>query len=909
MKKIHLFKFFLVAVCLMSIPVTANAQLQVVLGSQHTGWTPDSLVRNILLGTGVEIYNVQFNGSSTSINCSGVGNFTTGANSTGIGISEGIIISACAANYIAGNNSASPTHNCPTVSDPQLQAIAGSNSINNCAVLEFDFVPKSDSIKFRYVFASEEYQSYTCSQYNDVFAFFLTGVNPSGGLYTNKNIALVHGVTSTGADTAYPVTINNVNSGTPSGGNSAANCVLTNSQYFNNNFNHNLITHMTGATTVLTAEAKVVPCQTYHLKMAIANVSDGSLPSVCFLEANSLTSNAMEFEFTNDANQDAASDLYEGCVATIHLSRPHAKYQATSVNVSYSGTASNGVDFTMVNPVISFPAGQNAIDLTIDPFMDGVTEGVETAMFVFSPSDGCPNADTVQFNMLDTDPLVATITHDTIMSSTSTLWLRVNIEGGMPNRTIKWHKLSDPSQIREGDSIFVSTAPDNTWVVVVQDFCGNISTDTILIGRRMDFNMILRDEYGSERLGVLRITDTIICDQDTLRLISHGADSCVWYSSLNSNPFELRDSVVTLLPHQRTWYYVRSYKWWNNQWWEDLDSVRVEVVPLPSISLTSNHDRICKGSSVLLTASGAANYSWDGGLTFGTSNTQTYMPDTTTVYRVLGLTNGAECYGRDTVLIIVDTMPIIYLSDPTGVCGGEMAQLDVQTTAESFTWSAQPPDPTLGGQEYSNHIMVLPSSTTVYTVNATNGVCYNSNSTTVHVEALPVALGEVNPATVSLGNMEATFVDLSQNTTTRLWELPYGETSTEKEVKYLVPDDVDSLSVRLWAYNPYQCFDTTTITVYVDHTTLWTPNAFTPEESTNRTFEVKYNDIQRYHILIYDRRGQLVFESYDPEKPWDGRAQNGKKCPQGVYTFIISCHKITHPYDQIIQRGTVLLIR
>ena len=72
---------------------------------------------------------------------------------------------------------------------------------------------------------------------------------------------------------------------------------------------------------------------------------------------------------------------------------------------------------------------------------------------------------------------------------------------------------------------------------------------------------------------------------------------------------------------------------------------------------------------------------------------------------------------------------------------------------------------------------------------------------------------------------------------------------------------------------------------------------------------VKYNDIQRFHILIYDRRGQLVFESYDPEKSWDGKYQNGKKCPQGVYTYIISCHKITYPYDQIISKGTVLLLR
>lgn len=901
MKKIHL-SFALIAFCLMLAPNAANAQLQVTLGSQHAGWTPDSLVRNILLGEGVEIENVQLNGSYTSINCSGVGNFTTGANSTGIGISSGIILGACAVNYIAGSSSGQSTHNCPTVSDPLLSSIASPNSVNNCCVLEFDFIPKSDSIRFRYVFASEEYQSYTCSEFNDVFAFFLSGVNPNGGVYTNKNIALVPG-------TELPVTINNVNSGTSSTSNPVSDCNLNNSQYFNNNFNHNLITHMTGATTVLTAEARVIPCQTYHLKMAIANVSDGSLPSVVFLEANSLTSNAMSFEFTNAANTDTPSDLYEGCVATVKLSRPHAKYQATTVNVTYEGTATNGVDFTMINPAIAFPAGETEIDLTIAPNMDGVQEGLETARFIFSPSDGCPNSDTVGFNIIDTDPLIATITRDTIMNSTSNVWMRAHIEGGMPNRTVTWRKLNDPSFVRTGDSVLVNTAPDCTWILEVEDFCGSISLDTILVGRRANFNYLLRDTFGTDRMSTLVISDTIICDDQPLTLFAHGADSCVWYTSLDGNLFEMRDSIVTVYPHERTWYYCRSFLWWNGQWWEDFDSVRVEVVPLPSVQLSTNVDRICQGNSTTLTGAGAAQYSWDGGQTFAAGNSFTVSPDTTTVFHLYGLTNGADCYGHDSIVITVDTMPIITISEPTGVCGGEMADLIVETVAENFSWSARPPDPTLGGQELNSHIMVLPSSTTVYTVTANTGVCTTSNNTTVHVEPMPVAIGDVDPLTVSLGNLECTFIDLSQNSTTRVWELPYGETSTEERVKFMVPGNVDSVTVRLWAYNPYQCFDTTNVTVYVDHTTIWTPNAFTPDESTNRTFDVKVNDIQRYHIIIYDRRGQIVFESYDPENTWNGIAQNGKKCPQGVYTFIISCHKITSPFDQIVKRGTVLLIR
>ena len=900
MKKI---RFALVVLALLVIP-TANAQLNIQTLTSHPTWNADSLVRNIMLGEGVEISNVQLNGSSGVIGGqTGVGIFTTGNTQTNLGLQSGLILSASTMAYI-NTTSGSNQNNSQLTGDADLSNVLlsmGQNyAVNDCMVLEFDFVPRADSVRFRYVFASEEYFGYECSQFNDIFCFFLSGVNPSGGVYNKKNIALVPG-------TETPVSISTVHNRTNVTHNPSAGCDTSNSEYFVDNQSQQWVKHMDGFTTVLTAEARVVPCQTYHLKMAIANVSDHILPSAVFLEANSLTSNAIEFDFTNAANQLFPDNLYEGCVATVRLHRPQAKYQATTVNMQYQGTATNGVDFTMINPVIAFPAGQTEIVLTIDPAMDGQTEGIETAKFLFSPSDGCINSDSVQFNIIDTDPLRAYIVHDSITSFTSNVMLRDSIVGGMPNRNVTWFKLGT-SQTRTGDSILVPTAPDQRWVLLVEDFCGNISTDTVLIGRRMDFNYILRAPYGTDNLGALRIMDTIICDQDTVRLHTFGADSCVWYTA-GGNIFNMRDSVVAVTPHERTWYYCRSYMRWNNQWWEDLDSVLVNVVPLPEIHVSASVERICQGSSTTLSVTGAAQYSWNSNTNFSTASTLTVNPDTTTVFHVYGLTNGAECYGHDSIRIIVDTMPIITLSEPTGVCGGEMAELVVQTVAEQFSWSAQPPDPSLGGQEFNSHIMVLPSVTTVYTLSANTGVCYSSKTTSVAVEPMPIAIGEVDPVTVSLGNLEATFIDLSQNTSTRVWELPYGETSTEERVRYLVPSDVDSVSVRLWAYNPYQCFDTTTVTVYVDHATLWTPNAFTPEESTNRTFDVKVNDVQRYHIIIYDRRGQIVFESYDPDNPWNGNAQNGKKCPQGVYAFVISCHKKTAPFEQIIQHGTVLLLR
>ena len=212
MHKRFFFRTLAVAVFMLATvitPSTTKAQLTITAGSSLSNWTPDSLVRNVLLGEGVDVYNVKFNGSLTSINCTGVGKFTTGTTPTNLGISEGLVLSASGMDYIT-TTSGSATSSCSNYSDASLTALTSPYAANNVALLEFDFIPKSDSIKFRYVFASEEHYGYECSQYNDAFAFFLTGIDPRPenptGMYTDSNIALI-------PNTRTPITINTVNGG------------------------------------------------------------------------------------------------------------------------------------------------------------------------------------------------------------------------------------------------------------------------------------------------------------------------------------------------------------------------------------------------------------------------------------------------------------------------------------------------------------------------------------------------------------------------------------------------------------------------------------------------------------------------------------------------------------------------
>lgn len=292
MKRIILTVFLMTFLLASALVNEAKAQLIVTEASSLNEWTADSLVRNILLDNGLSISNAKFNGSSGVINCNSIGVFNTGDEPTNLGMSSGLIIATGASSGAVGpNNNGSlnlPT-TCSGYQDPQLTSIA-SGATHDVAVLEFDFVPWSDTLSFKFVFGSEEYMEYANSQYNDVFGFFLQGQNPAGGIYDNQNMALI-------PRTNEVVSINNVN-------------LNHNGQYYVDNTNGQTI-QFDGFTIPLEVMFPVVPMTTYHIKFAICDVIDTELDSGVFIEAQSFTTN-LAYSMTIDTllYNDIPDDYY-----------------------------------------------------------------------------------------------------------------------------------------------------------------------------------------------------------------------------------------------------------------------------------------------------------------------------------------------------------------------------------------------------------------------------------------------------------------------------------------------------------------------------------------------------------------------------------------------------------------------
>jgi len=339
-------------------------------------FTPQNLITNVFLGEGVEVLSVTYQGASKS-----VGFFKNGE--PHIGIDRGLVMttgSAVTQGIEAGVESngsvfASVPSSGASVMDPDMALISGGNETFDMAKYTITFIPTSDTLRFRYAFGSEEYPEYACSAFNDIFGFFISGPGINGPFQNNGvNIALIPG-------TNLPVRINNVNSGMVGANGSIENCTppagsLAFPQFYNDNLNSNVQPVYDGFTDVFTAEAIVIPCNVYTIKLIISDVTDGSFDSGVFLEAKSFGTGSLEVKATTVSLDGSVA---EGCSeGSLTFSLPTIVESDFPIDVNILGTAINGVDYELIPGGLFIPAGSSSVTIPIVAIEDALLEGTET---------------------------------------------------------------------------------------------------------------------------------------------------------------------------------------------------------------------------------------------------------------------------------------------------------------------------------------------------------------------------------------------------------------------------------------------------------------------------------------------------------------------------------------------------
>jgi hypothetical protein len=265
----------------------------------------------MLAGDGVAVSDASYVGVDDAS-----GTFSGGADVVGFG-SGALLTSGDVQNVVGPNLSDSIGTDTTAPGDTDLDGLSA-NATEDASVLEFNFTTDDDMVFFQYVFASDEYNEYVNSNYNDAFGFFVNG----------NNCATIEG---------DPVTINTINQ-------------TSHAELYRNNDLQDgggeINTEMDGLTTVLTCEASVnVSPATNHIKLAIADATDGAYDSAVFIEANSFTTTPPDRTLSVEVsgNGDVYSD--PEAISCPGIEGPCSSQFADGSEVTLTATPDAGNDF------------------------------------------------------------------------------------------------------------------------------------------------------------------------------------------------------------------------------------------------------------------------------------------------------------------------------------------------------------------------------------------------------------------------------------------------------------------------------------------------------------------------------------------------------------------------------------
>ena len=770
-----LVKKFLVGLLLLSAAATTHAQLQIV--PQANG----QALAQKLVGPGVTISNVTLTGSNLSTA------FFYNQGGLALGLDSGIVLSTGrvltdGANGLNGPASSLASSNTNTPGYPMLSELVAPRPTNNAVILEFDFVPAGDSVKFSYVFSSDEYPNFNCSNFNDVFAFFISGPGITG----NQNIALVPG-------TDIPVSINSINNGIPGGGGDITTCNNMGAgspftQYYVNNINNQFFTH-NGHTVVLTARARVQPCQVYHLRIAIADVQDNSFDSGVFLEAESLRSDPIEVVSANPED-NGIPYLVEGCqTGGFKILRSKKSPYPQQVSIIYAGSVIPGTDVQALPSTATIPAGDSVVFVPILPIVDNTSEGVEQLKIYISNACITSNLflDSIEVQLRDYDTLAlqpsgtigfctstplqlsaagsytgfqwspaaplnnASIANPLASITSATTFICTATAGNcnaMDSVTVSPKKLKLVStkgvECKGGTTGEISVAGGWEWTGPVQFSIDGVNyvDDSTFTGLAAGLHSVsIRDATGCVdvlQVELLQTFPDLLLSDSIVTASCTGSNGQVFLSSSGGKPgysYAIDNGNFNASPvfTVNGGQHLVKVKDANNC----QASYEITIANDPAIVLnTTTKAATCSGNAdgkLYITASGGSGtYQYSiNGINYQQADSFLVNVGTVNVF----VKDNKGCTATATATVDLLQTVFVQAGNDTTICQGQAVQLQPVSNAATFNWNATPG---LSNPNTRNPV-ARPGSTSTFIVHATTGICTVHDTLTINVLPAPVA--------------------------------------------------------------------------------------------------------------------------------------------------------------------------
>ncbi len=415
------------------------------------------------------------------------------------------------------------------------------------------------------------------------------------------------------------------------------------------------------------------------------------------------------------------------------------------------------------------------------------------------------------------------------------------------------------------DSVITINTPGNYYVSAT-DACGSLYSDTI----KIDPAPAVPLNIGSDR---------VKCNNDTLHLDAPpGFISYSWGPAYHINSFTTQQVIVQ--PDIDTIYYLKAEK---TPGCFGYDTLRVKVNHSPVIHL-GNDTSFCSGNNIILDAGpGFQVYQWSTG-----SNNAQLVVSTKGAFSVIG-TDANGCRSYDTLQVEeVWPKPLVMLEKNPGICSGSIRVLQAGTFS-SYLWH--------DGSTASSFTV---TGTGVYHVAVANNYGCEAGDTVAVTNLYPLP-SQFLPADTAICSFGSLFLSPKNMFTAYAWST--GSNSASIEIK---SPGIYSLQVT----DANGCMGSDTVEVKPKECLggLYIPNAFTPNKDGNNDVFKPYAGgvLVSYRMDIYNRFGQLVHSSTDPNSGWDGTINN---VPQTAGTYVYFCRYQFQGEPAAHQKGTLLLIR
>jgi gliding motility-associated-like protein len=433
---------------------------------------------------------------------------------------------------------------------------------------------------------------------------------------------------------------------------------------------------------------------------------------------------------------------------------------------------------------------------------------------------------------------------------------------------------------------FTPSVGTTTYTVSGTDANGCINTDQVLV---------VTNALPAINAG----TDQAICLGDAATLTGSGGTIYNWSNAvIDGTPFS---------PVATATYTVTGT---DGNGCINTDQVVVAVNPLPTVNAGSDAI-VCEGLPITVSATGAVTYSWNNGVLNGVS----FTPANSGTYTVTG-TDANGCEATDQLTITISPTPVVTFSaDVTEGCIPlEVTFTNTGTVGVDCNWTISNGTVLSGCGPVSTVFNSGGCSDVTLSVTNNNG-CIGSQTIAdmICVEEMPIASFTSNPSDFSANDPQVNFQNGSIGAVSYLWS--FGQnlgTSNQVDPTFDFSGQFSNQEVQLIAYSPLGCSDTAYAYVeFLDDILLYVPNTFTPDgDMFNQSFEPVFTsgfDPYNFSMYIFNRWGELVFETHNAEIGWDG-TYGGKYVQDGTYSWKIE-FKPKNTDDKLTRYGHVTIVR